>query len=303
MHRFRRLALLLVLAAPWWPRGSGGQPPPPFAPEPPGAEGERLFRRIWIEPQPRPVFGDGLGPLFNAASCAFCHLAEAGAVHPPEPGHGEAPLLVRLSVEGEAGQVLPEPRYGWQLQERGAGGVPAEGRAVVTWTERPGRYPDGTPYRLREPSLRFADLADGPLAPRVQTSLRFPPALAGLGLLEAVPEAEILRGADPDDADRDGVSGRPNRGTDLRAGIPALGRFGWKAGQPTLEQQNATALQEDMGITSDLLFLHACRPGQQRCRAADAAGGPEITSQELERLTQFTRGLPAPVRRAGADPA
>src|SRR4051794_937333 len=37
-----------------------------------------------------------------------------------------------------------------------------------------------------------------------------PPANTGLGLLEAVPDAELLALADENDTDRDGISGRPN---------------------------------------------------------------------------------------------
>jgi CxxC motif-containing protein (DUF1111 family) len=311
MKRF--VVPLLLLAVPWLAGWLRAEPPPvpdglfvdeadhPSAGDP-ASEGERIFRRIWIASQLRPLPGAGLGPLYNATSCSFCHLPEGLADHPPEPGHGDVPLLVRLSVPGEGDVAEPEPRYGWQLQDHGAGGARAEGQAVVSWHELPGRYPDGTPYRLRQPEVRFADLSAGPLDPRVQTSLRFPPALAGLGRLEAVPEAEIVQWADPDDANRDGVSGRPNRVTDLRTGIPALGRFGWKASQPTLEQQHATALQEDMGITSNLLPLHPCMPGQPLCRAADA-GAPEITSRELDRVTGYVRGLPPPQRPDGGDPA
>ena len=69
-------------------------------------------------------------------------------------------------------------------------------------------------------------------------------------LLEAVPNAEFLALADPDDADHDGISGRANRVRDPRTGVHALGRFGWKASQPSLWLQNATALREDLGVTT-----------------------------------------------------
>ncbi len=265
-------------------------------------DGKRFFLLNWAEPQAGTRSGDGLGPLFNAVSCSFCHFKD-GRGHPPEEGGAEIPLLVRLSVLGENGAALPEPRYGWQLQEHGAQGLRGEGRIHVHWEEVRGRYPDGEPYTLRQPRLDIQDLAQGPFAAGTRMSARMPPALLGLGLLEAVPDVAILALADPGDADGDGISGRPNYVPDLRNGGKALGRFGWKANQPTLEQQNATALQEDMGITSDLLPAHACGAHQEPCRTAGHGGQPEASGYELGRITLYTRLLAVPARRDWQDPA
>ena len=83
-------------------------------------------------------------------------------------------------------------------------------------------------------------------------SPRIAPATVGMGLLEAVPEERILGLADPDDADGDGISGRANMVWDVRSASLALGRFGWKANQPTVEQQTAGAFHGDIGVTSTL---------------------------------------------------
>ncbi|HYH46708.1 MAG TPA: di-heme oxidoredictase family protein [Thermoanaerobaculia bacterium] len=266
-------------------------------------DGKRFFLMNWGEPRPGTQSGDGLGPLFNAVSCSFCHFKD-GRGHPPEEGGAEIPLLVRLSVPGEDGAELPEPRYGWQLQEHGAQGFRGEAKIVVQWQEIQGRYPDGEPYTLRKPRLDIRDLADGPLAPGTRMSARMPPALLGLGLLEAVPDVAILALADPGDADGDGISGRPNYVQHLRTGGKAIGRFGWKANQPTLEQQNAMALQEDIGITSELLPAHACGARQEPCRtAAGDDAQPEASGYELGRITLYTRLLAVPARRDWQDPA
>jgi CxxC motif-containing protein (DUF1111 family) len=63
----------------------------------------------------------------------------------------------------------------------------------------------------------------------VQLAPRLAPALGGVGLLEAVPEAEILSRADPQDRDQDGISGRANRVWDQQLQRWNLGRFGLKA--------------------------------------------------------------------------
>lgn len=300
MKTLRTILLLLLLGAPWLSRSGAGEPVPSFmtAAEP----GEAVFHRNWVEPQADDRPGDGLGPLFNAVSCGFCHFVE-GRGHPPEEGGAPVPRLVRLSVPGEAGASLPEPRYGWQLQDHGTQGLRGEARISVRWEKIEGRYPDGELYTLRRPHLLIQDLADGPLAPGTRTSIRMPPALRGLGLLEAVPDVAILALADPGDADGDGISGRPNYAPDLRTQGRALGRFGWKANQPSVEQQIATALQEDMGITSDLLPSHPCSARQAPCLGAGHGGRPEVSRAELDQLTLYTRQLAVPARRQAQEPA
>ena len=122
------------------------------------------------------------------------------------------------------------------MQDRAVLGVPVEGRIVISYQELPGKYPDGTEYSLRQPTYSIGDLAFGPVHSQVQVSPRIAPATIGMGLLEAIPEGSILAQADPDDANGDGISGRPNYVWDITKGELALGRFGWKANQPTVEQ-------------------------------------------------------------------
>jgi CxxC motif-containing protein (DUF1111 family) len=338
MKTFQTIVLLLLLGAPWFPRTGASEPAPSLslAAEPgeelsggattvlidpqnahnafghalgnldrshwnPLRDGKRVFLQNWMEPQADDRPGDGLGPLFNANSCSFCHFKD-GRGHPPEEGGAEIPRLIRLSIPGEDGSALPDPRYGWQLQEHGAQGIRGEAKIILHWESIEGRYPDGEPYTLRRPRLDIQNLADGPLAPETQTSVRMAPALLGLGLLEAIPDLAIITLADPGDADGDGISGRPNYVPDLRSGGKALGRFGWKANQPTLEQQNAMAFQEDMGVTSDLLPTHACGARQEPCLKAAHGGRPEVTRHELGRVTLYTRLLAVPARRDWQDP-
>ena len=83
-------------------------------------------------------------------------------------------------------------------------------------------------------------------------SVRISPPLLGLGLLEAIPEEDILALADPEDTDGDGISGRLHLVRDAESGELRLGRFGWKAGQPTVRQQTAAALRTDMGVLTSV---------------------------------------------------
>ena len=118
-----------------------------------------------------------------------------------------------------------------------------------------GTYGDGESYSLRKPTYTFVDLNYGPMHPETLLSPRVAPAMIGLGLLEAVPAEALMDLADPEDGDGDGVSGRPNRVWDKVRQQTVLGRFGWKANQPTVAQQVAGAFLGDIGITSFLFPL------------------------------------------------
>ena len=122
-----------------------------------------------------------------------------------------------------------------------------------------------------------------------------PGALAGLGLLQAIDASDILAAADPEDLDGDGLSGRTNWVPDTITGRQVLGRFGWKASQPTIEQQIATALSEDMGLTSWVRPETACTALQPACRRHD--GVEEVPRHALAQLTTYVRFLAVPRRR------
>ncbi len=168
-------------------------------------------------------------------------------------------------------RVSGDPTYGRQLQRDGVYG--GEGSFEVSW------QPAGE--GLRRPATKPSNLAHGPLHPATARGLRTPPSLIGLGLLEAVPEDEILAWADPDDVNGDGVSGRPNRVRDPVTGQLALGRFGWKATQPTVRSQSATAFAEDLGVTST---------------------ASELTDHNLDRVAFYLKALAVPARRDWTEP-
>ncbi|MEZ5079325.1 MAG: di-heme oxidoredictase family protein [Thermoleophilia bacterium] len=115
-------------------------------------------------------------------------------------------------------------------------------------------------------------------------------------MLDAVPEAEILANADPTDADGDGVSGRPNRVSDLATGRVMLGRLGWKANVATRDQ-TAAAFRGDIGITSRLTPRESCTPSQSACRAAPTGPSPQLDDEALQRVTFSVTTLAVPGRR------
>jgi CxxC motif-containing protein (DUF1111 family) len=271
--------------------------------------GNSLFNLNWVAAVASTRGRDGLGPVFNAPSCSGCHFKD-GRGAPPEDAKDTNPaLLLRLSLPGkdEHGGSLPEPHYGHQLNPRSILGVPAEGRIEIRYTEMAGRFADGESYSLRKPEIIVHDLAFGALAAEVQFSARVAPGVYGLGLLQAIPEEAILRQVEEQRQKTSAIRGRPNWVWDVKAKKKALGRFGWKANQPSLEQQNAAAFLGDIGITTPLFPSENCMPIQEACRQAQRGGDPteddpELSQKKLDQVTAYTILLAPPARRRAHEP-
>ena len=238
-------------------------------------------------------------PHSTPCQCSSCHLLDGRGKPPDGPGDGERGLLLRLSIPGasETGGPVPDPVYGGQLQDRAIVGVPIEGEFTILYQEIPGLFADGETYTLRSPTYQVRELNFGPLHPDLMVSPRVAPAIVGMGLLEAIPEAVILAAADPEDADGDGVSGRVNMVWDERTGSLALGRFGWKANQPSIEQQTAGAFLGDLGVTSELFPWENCTAPQEDCLSAPNGGSPEIGAKRLADVVMYTQTLAVPAMR------
>ncbi|MEM8536591.1 MAG: di-heme oxidoredictase family protein [Pseudomonadota bacterium] len=280
--------------------------------------GRGLFRKIWVSSPSSTLASDGLGPLFNARSCASCHMGN-GRGHPPNGQDDQRmSMLFRVSVPAPANAAvaeiegyfatLPEPTYGTQLQDFGTAGHAAEARVEIRYETIEVPLSGGEIARLRKPIYTPNAFGYGPMQSDVMLSPRIAPQMIGLGLLEAIPETDILALVDPDDADGDGISGRANLVWSKEFDRPMLGRFGLKAGMPTLREQNADAFFGDIGISSPLRpqGWGECTEAQQACRAAlhgdGDARGHEIDDEILDLVTFYTRNLAVPARRDVADP-
>jgi CxxC motif-containing protein (DUF1111 family) len=290
----------------------------PFAREMDFKLGNALFRKTWVAAPSSTKASDGLGPLYNARGCQDCHLKDGRGHTPATPDASRVSMFLRLSVpggpvpEGIADWIAtsPDPTYGGQLQDLAAPGHPAEGRMDITWTESPVTLADGTTVSLRAPAYSFTDPAFGPPAADIMLSPRVAPQMIGLGLLEAIPAADILALADEDDANRDGISGRPQIVPSVEFGTPMLGRFGFKAGAPTVKEQSAGAFAGDMGLSTP---LHPdpwgeCTTAQATCvdaphgQETDTRDGLEVDKPSLDLVTFYSRNLGVPERRDIDDP-
>lgn len=252
--------------------------------------GRALFERVWVAAPASTQSADGLGPLFNASSCAACHPGGGRSILEAAYGDDSPGRIVRLGG-ATPGSAHPDPVYGEQLQTEAVPGLGPEAVIKVRYADDQYLLADDTVVNLRRPHLRIEHLARGPLDPGTRTSLRLAPAIQGIGPLDEIPAAQILAGADPDDRDGDGIKGRPNWIVDPASGARQLGRFGWKAGQPSLANQDAHALFADIGLSNPRFPDAAgdCTPAEADCRAAPSGASPQFA--DLEVPVQLTTAI------------
>jgi CxxC motif-containing protein (DUF1111 family) len=281
--------------------------------------GKALFEKLWVSSPSSTQASDGLGPLYNARACVSCHPRD-GRGRPPEGASDATSMFYRLARaprdEAERRMIaahevinFPDPVYGAQLQDSAVPGLAAEGRVQIAYTEEPVTLADGETISLRKPHYAVADLGYGAMDPETTLSPRVAPAMIGLGLIEAINEADILAHADPDDQDGDGISGRAALVRDRKSGAVTLGRFGWKAQNPTIRQQTADAFAIDIGIsTPDVDRSHGdCTAAEAICLQLPTGVQPRLGSVEapdpvLGLVAFYSSNLAVPARRKASFP-
>ena len=210
----------------------------------------------------------GLGPLFNAVGCGNCHeepVVGGGGSNDPEEG-------------GEDIEIHATAFHG------GSGTAQCDDLAAV-----------GGQVIQKQLTPAFSDvmhLSSEPIpAAATDSGHRSTPDVFGFGLLDAVPDREILAFADPNDRNGDGISGRPNRTRDGR-----LGRFGRKAQAATLREFNAEAFVMEMGITNPGSPTEQTIAGAPLPAGVDPLPEPEISAAQLDAADAFVRFLAPPQR-------
>lgn len=272
--------------------------------------GNSFFRNPWVEAPASTDARDGLGPLFNTNSCQGCHLKD-GRGNPPAAGQQPVSLFLRLAVPADRQQdadllrkhgFKPAPVYGSQLQTSAISGAQPEADLIVSYQTLTQTFPDGTETTLQTPVYRIENPRYGPLPDNLQISPRVAPPMSGMGLLQAIPERDILAAADPEDVNHDGISGRANRVWDKHRQTTTLGRFGWKASEPSIRQQTLGAFAGDMGLTSAMNQTTDCQPDQHCDRFPDG-GAEEVSEQVAGFVVFYASSLAVPARRDMHQPA
>jgi CxxC motif-containing protein (DUF1111 family) len=245
---------------------------------------------------PAPI-NSGLGPIFSNVSCVSCHHNDGKGS--PTAGQVNSSLLLRLSILGEGinGEPLPIPGFGGQLQDVAVFGRQPEAKVDIQYTYQTITLPDGTIVELRKPTYKLLN----PYLPLPATyfiSPRMAPPFFGLGLLQNIDEQSILAYADENDANADGISGKPNYVWDATLHKTTIGRFGLKANTATILTQVAAAYQQDMGITNSVFPLESSH-GQ--FQADGLPDDYELPDSILHAAAFYIKTLAVPARRNVSD--
>lgn len=260
------------------------------------AFGDAAFSKIFVT-APAPI-NSGLGTIFNNNSCISCHHNDGIGL--PTAGESNSSLLVRISLPGADvhGGPVAVPGYGLQLQDKAVYGKVPEAKININYVITAYTFADGEVYGLRAPTYTLSNLYT-PITGNYLLSPRLAPPMIGLGLLEAIPESEIVAMADPNDADGDGIKGKANYVWDVATQSRQLGRFGWKANTASILTQVASAYNQDIGITSRILPVESSYGQPQYDGLKD---DPELPDSTLNAVKFYAQTLAVPARRDVTDP-
>lgn len=234
---------------------------------------------------------------------------EFSRIFMPEEGLG--PIFVAASCNGcHPGDAKGHPVFSFQRFGRMVDGkfdpMKAQGGPQLQSRAIPGHTPESMPDNVTGVATFMA------------------PAVTGLGYLEALDDSTIIKLADPNDADGDGISGRVSfiDSSDFLNNIASLGelvqggnetrfvshngkyvgRFGKKAITVNLLHQTVGAYQQDMGLTTDLIPADLFNVQQLGISSEDEVPDPEIPSSVVSNVVFYLKTLRIPPRRNATDP-
>ncbi len=291
--------------------------------------GKALAHQPWVRAPTITTARDGLGPIYNARTCLMCHINGGRGLMPEDNDQMLIQAFLRLSLPGEdkTHGVVPEPVYGDQLQSQSVSlahqlrsstsaddfkrkEVAPEAYVFVDWQQKEFTYPDGDSLKLRFPQFNIKNLGYGEFHPDTLMGLRNAPPIHGVGLVELIAQDAIDALADPDDVDKNGISGKVNQVWDFEAKKTTAGRFGLKANKASVRLQTAAAFANDVGITNPIFPNQPCTNQQDLCKKTPSGvdkpknGGVPVELPEslLSLVVNFTRNLGVPERRSANDP-
>jgi len=267
---------------------------------------------------------NNIGPILSTGSCQGCHLNDGRGVVPASPAIAMSSMLVKLAdSKGNA-----DPIYGDQIQpfsvhgfmdgntlaagfskhDGSVSGTELYGEAFpfIVFETITGEYPDGTAYELRNPVYKIKDLSYGAFVDDINFSARIAPQAFGVGLLGAIPQENLLKLVDENDSDNDGISGRASMVSNAldKTGTEdkLIGRFAYKAQNPTVLQQVSGAYGGDMGVSTSVFNGEPCTDKQLACllaaeQEANLGTDTDLSDHSLALVEFYNRVLGVPARR------
>lgn len=284
--------------------------------------GDDFFENPWVEKTSSTELRDGLGALFNNNACQDCHVRDGRGHAPGDIGstteNDFSTILFKAvksdineqqktqMLEGRLGNV-GDTSVGSQLQHEAIFNVQKEVTLAVTYTYSNISFDDGFSVELRKPHWQFeSTYASSGYDFNSDTifSARVTQQMIGLGLLALIDEDAIKNQQDINDVDNNGISGKANIVWDAVDKQTRLGRFGWKAGQPSVRQQTAAAFSNDMGLTTEIFQQEGCLSHQVDCLNSLTGNGDsindypyEVATTVLDNIEFYASHLAVPKRR------
>ena len=153
---------------------------------------DKAFSQTFVT-APALHFG-GIGPMFNQNSCENCHVRNGKGIIPSVDGDRSSGALMRLSLPGYSpiDGNIKVPGFGFQLQSKAIFGETPEGSLSITQVQKIVNFVDGSTATISKNNYQIVNTYI-PLPGNVQTSFRNAPAIFGLGLIDAISTADILK--------------------------------------------------------------------------------------------------------------
>jgi len=279
--------------------------------------GDDFFNNPWVGGSASTSSRDGLGGLFNNNACQDCHIRDGRGHAPIDENDTDFDSILFRTAKANLGfeeeslllhslkANVPDRYFGSQLQQHGISGVSPEVNLRVSYQEKVVNFIDGSRVVLRVPKWKITSYKpEQNFEENTVFSARVAPPMIGLGLLALISEADILKKEDINDVDADGISGKANYVWSTNNQKMSLGRFGWKAGQPSILEQSADAFVNDMGLTNRLHQQEKCTETQAECLSAPNGNGDSVNDYNFEvsdiilnAITFYSTHLAVPERR------
>jgi CxxC motif-containing protein (DUF1111 family) len=249
--------------------------------------GYEVFNTEWVPANSPSGRIDGLGPLFNSQGCDACHNSRRRGRGPRGSGEAPSTLVFQIGTLQPDGTVRRgTEEYGFVLSPVALKGFKPEARISIRYEDRARALDDGTQVSLRLPHYTVDKLSGPPLPAHTVLLPRMPPMVLGPGLLELVPQSELVRIA----------AEQKRKGGPVHGRAPA-GRFGWQGTEPTVESQVANAFSREMGLTTPLVSHIDCGRDDTACQNAPTGGAPEVEPELFEAVAFFQKLHAVPVVR------
>lgn len=275
-------------------------------------EGRSFFHIPWVAAPSSTTARDGLGPLFSSNTCASCHIAKKQKSPLITDSFVHGLYVVRLAqfedhFKRKTEQIaLPDPVYGHQLSSKSIGTVPLEGKVKLSKKSFNEPSSDGTQVKLSQWEIGTHQMGYGPLDSKTGISIRITPPLIGLKYIENLPEeyfaeeSKLQTEADPE------MAGKANKVYDPVNKTFAIGKFGWKASQPSILVQSGDAALNDMGLTNIVIENESCTQFQKECLEAPRGRrlkfemhlpDYDLPTHRLESIAFYVANLPLPPKK------